>query len=75
MYDTEIATTHYIEKDNSLISEAPSDVILQLSLQTQDLGKETVINYLHWLPCPCQNMHLLAFLFKCFCERICFNNK
>ncbi len=44
-----------------IISEAQSDVILQPSLvQTQDLDKETVINYLYWL--PCQIMHLLALL-------------
>ncbi len=44
-----------------IISEVQSDVILQPSLvQTQDLDKETVINYLYWL--PCQIMHLLALL-------------
>ncbi len=33
------------------MSEEQSDVILQPSLvQTQDLGKETVINYLYMLP-------------------------
>ncbi len=46
-----------------IIPEAQSDVILQPSLvQTQDLGKETVINYLYWL--PGEIMHLLVFLFN-----------
>ncbi len=48
---------------SEILEEAQSDVILQPNLvQTQDLGKETAINYLFWL--PRQIMHLLAFLFN-----------
>ncbi len=50
---------HYIDQDNNF----RSTVILRSEPgPMQDLGKETVINYVYWL--PRQIMHLLAFLFN-----------